>query len=330
MNNILITGGAGFIGSNFLDYYFKNEKKFFSKIVVLDKLTYAGDIKRINKYFKEVIFINGDICHEEIVNEIIKDFDITCIINFAAESHVDRSITDQATFINTNILGVQNLINQAKKNWYDNDLNKYKENTKFIQISTDEVYGSSNESDNLYFDENSPLNPGNPYAATKASAELMINAFINTYNFPAIIIRSSNNYGPNQNTEKLIPKVIEKILNNEDIPLYGNGLNLRNWLYVDDNCRGIMEIIKHGRLSNVYNIAGTNQLTNKELIIEIIEIMKSEFKINYKGKINFVEDRLGHDYCYRISGEKAKKELKFAPKIDLKEGIMLLLKEWIF
>ena len=324
MNNIgslLITGGAGFIGSNFIEYILSQDNGY-NEIVVIDKLTYASNIKNLELYMEKIIFIEGDICNEEIVKKVIVDYNILSIINFAAESHVDNSIVDQKEFINSNIIGVNVLMNQAKEYWKTKDSNY----CRFIQISTDEVYGSSNEDDDLVFTEESSLNPSNPYSATKASADHMINAFINTYKFPAIIIRSSNNYGDLQNEEKFIPKVIKRVINNEDIPLYGEGNQRRCWLYVKENCKAIYKILKFGEVFNVYNISGKESITNLNLVKLIVEMIDKESDIKYTGRIRHIEDRLGHDFSYRISGEKIYKKLDFLPVIGIKRGLREIIK----
>lgn len=325
MNNVLITGGAGFIGSNFIKNYLSTEGNMFDKIVILDLLTYAGDINRIKRYLNDdIIFIEGNICDEIKVDDIFRKYNINYVINFAAETHVDNSINNQHEFINTNILGVQNLIDIARKNWDIENSTYY----KFIQISTDEVYGSSNKLDNNIFDEESPLCPGNPYAATKASAEHLISAFNKTFKFPSVIIRSSNNYGISQNREKLIPKVIYNVLNDIDIPMYGDGSNKRNWLNVVDNSNAILEVLKSGEVGEVYNISGNCSITNLELVHMIISHVEEIHNKTYKGKIKFVNDRPGHDYSYRISGKKIKMELGFVPEIEFKSGLYNLIKSY--
>lgn len=319
-NNYLITGGAGFIGINFIKILTESMDFKYNKIIILDSLTYASDKSLLNKYLNDnIIFYMGDICQQDLVEELILKYDLNIVINFAAESHVDKSIKSQREFIHTNVLGVQSLLSACLNKWI-NDINlndlSYKKDTRFIQISTDEVYGSS-KIDDGYFDETSRLNPKNPYSASKASAEHMINAFINTYKFPAIIIRSTNNYGSGQNKEKLIPKAMDKVINDMDVALYVDGSQMRNCLYVEDNCHAILEIANRGEIAQVYNVVGNNLLTNKEIVNKIIKIYNENFNKAYKGRIKYVEDRLGHDFSYKVSGEKLKSELAISPKSNL-------------
>jgi len=324
MNKYLITGGAGFIGSHFIEYLIKKEPG--CQIIILDKLTYAGDKKRLDKALESsnVAFIEGDIRESQLIKNLMSKYNINKIINFAAETHVDRSIESQKEFIETNVLGVQNLLSVSKEVWEDKDL----ENTSFTQISTDEVYGSILEDSGKVFDEKCLLNPMNPYAASKASAEFLIKSYMNTFNYPANIIRSTNNYGVNQNVEKFIPKIITSYINNRPITIYGDGMNKRCWLYVEDNCRGIYLVVNNKK-NQIYNIKGNYVTTNIDLTQFIINTLKNDYKIESESEVIFIEDRKGHDYFYNISDEKIKEELGFNLKTTFKMGIKRVIEYYI-
>ena len=307
MKTYLVTGGSGFIGCNFVKYLIKKYGKDIN-IIVLDKLTYAGDMNNLKECMEDIIFIKGDICDKELLYNIFKTTQIDYVVNFAAESHVDKSIENPQIFLKTNILGTQNLMEICKKFWSIGE-DKYKDNVKFLQVSTDEVYGSTEEG---YFTENTPINPRSPYSASKASADMIVNSYINTYNFPANITRCSNNYGPNQFPEKLIPLTIKNLLEDKNIPIYGDGKNVRDWLYVEDHCKAIDLVLDKGKIGEVYNIGGHNERENIEIVKLIIdkvrEILEEEYKenINYE-KIIFVKDRKGHDRRYAIDPSKIRK-----------------------
>lgn len=324
MNKYLITGGAGFIGSHFIEYLIKKEPG--CQIIILDKLTYAGDKKRLDKVLESsnVVFIEGDIRESQLMKSLMSKYNINKIINFAAETHVDRSIESQKEFIEANVLGVQNLLSVSKEVWGEKDL----ENTSFTQISTDEVYGSILEDSGIVFDEKCLLNPMNPYAASKASAEFLIKSYINTFNYPANIIRSTNNYGVNQNIEKFIPKIITSYINNRPITIYGDGMNKRCWLYVEDNCRGIYLVVNNKK-NQIYNIKGNYVTTNIDLTQFIINTLKNDYKIESESEVIFIEDRKGHDYFYNISDEKIKEELGFNLKTTFKMGIKRVIEYYI-
>lgn len=324
MNRYLITGGAGFIGSHFIEYLINKEPG--CEITILDKLTYAGEKNRLSKALvrSNVRFIEGDIQESQLIKTLLLKYNINKIINFAAETHVDRSIKSQKEFIETNVLGVQNLISVSKEIWNE----KNTKETSFTQISTDEVYGSTRKDSEKIFDEKCLLNPMNPYAASKASAEFLIKSYINTFNYPANIIRSTNNYGINQNIEKFIPKIITSYINNQPITIYGDGMNKRCWLYVEDNCRGIYLIVKNKK-NEVFNIKGNFIATNVDLANTIINILKNDYKIESQSEVIFVEDRKGHDYFYRISDEKIKKELEFNVNISFKKGIKRVIEYYL-
>lgn len=316
IKNILITGGCGFIGSNFIKFLI-NQKDFQGKIINLDKLTYAGNIENLKDIANNTryIFIKGDIGNKKIVNKIFIQYSPDIIINFAAETHVDKSISKPSIFLKTNILGVYNLIQHAKKFW---GTNKQK---LFYQISTDEVYGSIEKGS---FTEESPYQPNNPYSAAKASADHLVMSYFQTYKLPIIISNCSNNYGPYQNREKLIPKIINNILENKKLPTYGDGKNVRDWIFVLDHCKAIWEISKHGKIGEKYNIGGETEIKNIDLVNIICEIIAKKYKKQknyYKNLITFVKDRKGHDKRYSINCEKLKKEFGWEKKYNFNKGI---------
>ncbi|MCK8827694.1 dTDP-glucose 4,6-dehydratase [Natroniella acetigena] len=303
MKTILITGGAGFIGSNFIRFFLDKYQTY--KIINLDKLTYAGNLANLkdienNPNYK---FIKGDIANQELVQYIFSEYKINYLINFAAQSHVDKSITGPTPFIKTNIEGTQVLLEVAKEYGID----------KFIQISTDEVYGELGNKG--YFNEKSPLKPNNPYAASKASADLIARSYYQTYNLPVIITRSSNNFGPFQYPEKLIPLFITNALKDKELTLYGDGKNIRDWLYVKDNCRAIDLILKQGQVGEIYNVGANNERTNLEVTEEILNLLGKD-----KSLITYVKDRLAHDYRYALDTTKIK-ELGFKAEYDFKRGL---------
>ncbi len=303
---ILVTGGAGFIGSCFIRYMLTKYPNY--KIVNLDALTYAGNIENLDdiKNNKNYTFIHGNICDKRLVRDIVSETD--CIINFAAESHVDRSITEPEIFIQTNIQGTLNLLQASNEMGIE----------RYLQVSTDEVYGSLGKEG--YFYETSPISPNSPYSASKASADLLVKAYFETYKLPVLITRCSNNYGPYQYPEKLIPFFISKLLKNEKVPVYGDGLNVRDWLYVYDHCSAIDMVLHNGREGEIYNIGGHNEKTNLEITKLIINAMgKSEDSIQY------VKDRLGHDRRYAICNDKIKSELGWEPSLSFEEGIKLTI-----
>lgn len=329
----LITGGAGFIGANFVKYLIEKYKDNI-EIIVLDKLTYAGNLKTLENELDKIEFIKGDICDKELLEKVFSENDIDYVVNFAAESHVDRSIENPEFFLQTNVLGVNNLMNVAKKHWEVKE-SKHKEGKIFLQISTDEVYGSLGETG--YFTEKTPLDPRSPYSASKSGGDVIIKAYIETYKFPAIITRCSNNYGPYQFPEKLIPLIIKNTLKKKKIPVYGDGKNVRDWLYVEDHCMAIDLALNKGKLGEIYNIGGHNEKENREVVKKIIDIIKKITKdndINY-GLIEYVKDRKGHDRRYAIDPTKIKNELGWAPETSFENGIEKTIKwylenqEWI-
>ncbi|HHW58008.1 MAG TPA: dTDP-glucose 4,6-dehydratase [Clostridia bacterium] len=323
MKTILVTGGAGFIGSNFIKYMLSKYKDY--KIINLDKLTYAGNLENLKDVEDNpnYTFIKGDICDKELVEEIFSQ-DIDYVVNFAAESHVDRSIMDPEIFVKTNVLGTVTLLNAAKKAWEQGD--GFKEGKKFLQVSTDEVYGSLGETG--YFTETTPLDPHSPYSSSKAAADLIVKAYYDTYKMPVNITRCSNNYGPYQFPEKLIPLMINNCLNKKPLPVYGDGLNVRDWLYVEDHCKAIDLVLHKGRIGEVYNIGGNNEKTN----IEIVKLIVSYIHDNVdptvdESLITYVADRKGHDRRYAIDATKIKEELGWYPETKFEDGIKKTI-EW--
>lgn len=311
MKTILVTGGAGFIGSHFVDLVI-SETDY--KVIVLDKLTYAGKLENMSSFLdlERVQFIKGDICDYELVSSIFKKIMIDYVVNFAAESHVDNSINESAVFIKSNINGTHVLLDCARKSWTnDTEINK---GNKFIQISTDEVYGMLG--DDGSFSETDSLLPSSPYSASKASADLICLSYFKTYKFPVLITRSSNNYGPRQDREKLIPKTIMNTLNSVPVPIYGKGDNVRDWIYVQDNCRAIFSLLEVGNIGEVYNIGSRNELSN----LELVEFIQKEMGL-LDSNLIFVEDRLGHDFRYAINDEKINQVLKDYRKMDFSNGI---------
>lgn len=362
MKTYLITGAAGFIGSNFVKYVLRKYGGGIN-IVILDALTYAGNLASIKDEIQlpNVRFVKGDIGDEVLVSQIFKDNDIDFVVNFAAESHVDRSITNPRLFLETNILGTQNMLQCAREAWFDNDTKTYKEGAKYLQISTDEVYGSLTKDyeepqplqvtaevqkviasrkdlktfGNHFFTEAHPLAPRSPYSAAKTSADLIVMAYRDTYGLPVNITRCSNNYGPYHFPEKLIPLMIKNILEGKPLPVYGKGLNVRDWLYVEDHCKAIDMVLRQGRAGEVYNIGGFNEENNisivKKLIAIIARIMSDEpdyrrllkfpvEKIN-DGLITYVTDRPGHDMRYAIDPSKIARELGWYPETPFVEGL---------
>lgn len=380
MKTYLVTGAAGFIGTNFVKYMLEKYGEKI-RIVVLDKLTYAGNIENIQEEIdsKKIDFVKGDICNRELVEDIFSRYEIDYVVNFAAESHVDRSISNPQIFLETNILGTQNLLEVSKKFWSigkdENGYPVYKEGKKFLHISTDEVYGSLSKDyteakelvlndrvkkvaegrKNLktygdrFFTEDTPLDPRSPYSASKTSSDMIVRAYAETYKFPMNITRCSNNYGPYQFPEKLIPLIIKNILEGKKLPVYGDGSNVRDWLYVKDHNKAVDMVINNGRLGEVYNIGGFNEEKNinivKLTIDTIAKIMKEEpeyrrvlktdvTKISY-DLISYVQDRLGHDARYAIDPEKIVTELGWYPETSFNEGIEKTIRwylnnqEWI-
>ena len=301
---LLVTGGAGFIGSNFVRRITDGTYSGISSIVVLDKLTYAG--LRINLNLAEGFpgyrFVEGDICDSELVSSLVSEVD--AVINFAAESHVDRSILGSSDFVQTNIVGVQVLLDAIKNS---------RQKIRFLQVSTDEVYGSIKTGS---WTEESSFLPNSPYAASKAGGELLARAYHMTHGLDILVTRCSNNYGPHQFPEKLIPLFITNLIEGKKVPLYGDGKNVRDWLHVDDHCQGIFKALQNGKAGQVYNIGGGQELNNLEITNLILSLMGAR-----SSSIEYVEDRKGHDFRYSVNSDKAKKELGYEPKIDFGTGL---------
>lgn len=324
MKTLLVTGGAGFIGSNFIAYMLNKYTGY--RIINLDKLTYAGNLENLEGIGKNrnYAFIQGDICCRNTVEGIFEQNKVDCVINFAAESHVDRSISNPEVFVKTNILGTVNLLNVARKYW--ECASGFKPEKKFIQVSTDEVYGSLGDAG--YFTEETPLDPHSPYSASKASADMMVKAYHDTYKMPVNITRCSNNYGPYQFPEKLIPLMMNNALNKKLLPVYGDGMNVRDWLYVEDHCAAIDLVMQKGTPGEVYNIGGHNEKPNIEIVKSILSFLHEKVDPTIgESLIKYVEDRKGHDRRYAIDAAKIRKELGWYPKTSFEEGIVKTL-QW--
>ena len=327
MKTYLLTGCAGFIGSNFVYYMLEKYKDI--RLVNVDKLTYAGNLENLNdiKDDSRHIFVKGDIGDKELIENLFKEYDFDYVVNFAAESHVDRSISDPEIFVKTNVLGTVNLLQRAKDAWYKDG--KWKEGKKYLQVSTDEVYGALGKDG--YFLETTPLDPHSPYSSSKASADLFVKAFYDTYKMPINITRCSNNYGPYQFPEKLIPLMINNVKHHEQLPVYGDGLQIRDWLYVKDHCKAIDMVINGGKIGEIYNIGGHNERTNIFIVKTIIENLSKELNdagIN-ESLIKHVTDRLGHDRRYGIDPTKIKDELGWYPETPFEQGIVLTIKWYL-
>ena len=312
MKVLLVTGGAGFIGSNFIKYFMNSYRDFV--VVNYDKLTYAGNLENLKDVAElpNYHFVKGDICDSIQFNKTLHEYNPDYIINFAAESHVDRSISDPLIFGQTNLIGTLNILECTHNFWSKNNYAQ----KRLLQISTDEVYGSL-ENNTGFFTESSDLLPNSPYSASKAGADLLVRSFYKTYGLPVIITRCCNNYGPNQYKEKFIPTCISKALNNEPIPIYGNGSNVREWIHVSDHSEAIIKALFSGSAGEVYNIGSGEEVSNTDMARMILDILgKSQDSYIY------VSDRLGHDNRYAIDSTKAKNELGFSSKYKLKEGLL--------
>lgn len=328
-SNILVTGGAGFIGSNFVHYLFREHPNY--EVINLDKLTYAGNLENLKGVDgnSNYHFVKGDIANRELVEYIFQKFKPIYVVNFAAETHVDRSIEGPEVFIRSNVYGTQVLLDVAKEFWVKNSMFGY---ARFLQISTDEVYGSLPLESHEKFMEESPLKPNSPYSASKAAADLLVRAYYVTYGIHVLITRSSNNFGPRQYPEKLIPLMITNALQGKPLPVYGDGQNVRDWVYVEDNCRAIDLVLHKGRVGEIYNIGGGNEWRNIDLVNMICEILAELTKKpadEYKKLITFVKDRPGHDRRYALSIEKIKRELGWSPTTCFREGMKKTVK-WFF
>lgn len=331
----LVTGGAGFIGSNYIHYMLKKyENEIF--IINVDKLTYAGNLDNLKdvEKRKNYRFIKADICDRRAINQVFEEYDIDRVVHFAAESHVDRSIHNPEVFVKTNVLGTVVLLDAAKAAWELPD-GTFKEDKKFLHVSTDEVYGSL-ECEGEYFYETTPYAPHSPYSASKASSDLLVKSYMDTYKFPANITNCSNNYGPYQFPEKLIPMIINNALHGKKIPVYGDGKNVRDWLYVEDHVKGIDMVQEKGRLFETYNIGGHNERQNIEIVNRILDILremlpKEDPRKEFVSKelITYVEDRKGHDRRYAIAPDKIQEEVGWVPDTMFEEGIRLTVKWYL-
>ena len=316
MTTVLVTGGAGFIGSCYVRHILKKHPDY--KVINIDALTYCGNLENLkdvenNPNYK---FVHGNICDRNLVRELVNECD--CVVNFAAESHVDNSIKHPEIFVETNVQGTLNLLQACKELGIE----------RYLQVSTDEVYGTLGKTG--YFYETTPLAPNSPYSASKASADLLVRAYHETYKLPVLNTRCSNNYGPYQYPEKLIPFFISKLLRGEKVPVYGDGLNVRDWLYVYDHCEAIDEVLHKGKIGEVYNIGGHNEKTNIEITHLILDAMGKD-----ESSIEYVQDRLGHDRRYAISNDKITSELGWEPSVTFEQGIKITIdwylnnKDWI-
>ncbi|WP_299382983.1 dTDP-glucose 4,6-dehydratase [uncultured Lacinutrix sp.] len=322
-STILITGGAGFIGSNFIPYLLENNK--FLEIVNLDKLTYAGDVLNLEEVSSNsnYTFVQGDICDRSLIESLFKKYNFQGVIHFAAESHVDNSIKNPGAFIDTNITGTFNLVDVAKKYWMSgpNQVKAEFKEARFHHISTDEVYGTLGETG--LFTEETPYAPNSPYSASKAASDFIIRSYFHTYGMNVVTTNCSNNYGPKQHDEKLIPTIIRKAISGENIPIYGDGKNIRDWLYVLDHCKGIELVYKKGRIGETYNIGGRNERDNLHIVNAICEILDKVQPAtkSYKEQITFVKDRPGHDFRYAIDADKLERELGWKADENFETGI---------
>ncbi|MBQ0059483.1 MAG: dTDP-glucose 4,6-dehydratase [Lachnospiraceae bacterium] len=335
MRTYVVTGGAGFIGSNYIHYMFKKYGDEI-RIINVDKLTYAGNLENLKDVedYPNYTFVKADICDADAINEIFENNDVDRVVHFAAESHVDRSIKNPDVFVKTNVLGTLNMLNAAKNAWEQED-GTFKEGKKFLHVSTDEVYGSL---DNLtdYFYETTPYDPHSPYSASKASSDFLVKSYIDTYKFPANITNCSNNYGPYQFPEKLIPLVINNALHGKNLPVYGDGKNIRDWLYVEDHAKGIDLVQENGVLGETYNIGGHNERQNIQIIHIILDTLQEMLPDGDPRKelvseklITYVTDRKGHDRRYAIAPDKIKAAVGWYPETCFEEGIKKTIK-WYF
>jgi dTDP-glucose 4,6-dehydratase len=323
MQTILVTGGAGFIGSNFIPFFLEANSNF--KVVNLDLLTYAGDLQNLKgvEGNSRYTFVKGDICERNLVENLFQEHNIQGVIHFAAESHVDNSIKKPDAFVKTNIFGTFNVLDVARNHWMQGP-NQYKkdyESSRFHHISTDEVYGSL-EAEGL-FTEETPYAPNSPYSASKASSDFLVRSYFHTYGMNVVTTNCSNNYGPKQHAEKLIPTIIRKAISGAAIPIYGDGKNIRDWLYVKDHCKGIDLVFKEGKAGETYNIGGEyerNNLSIATIICAILDELKPK-KTTYKEQITFVPDRAGHDFRYAIDATKVEKELHWKADENFESGI---------
>lgn len=325
MKNILVTGGAGFIGANFVPYFIENNSDYH--LVNLDLLTYAGNLDNVKEVanHSRYTFVQGDICDRNFIEKLFQKYQFHDVIHFAAESHVDNSISGPEAFIKTNVLGTFNLLDTARKLWMSapNQYNVGFENSRFHHVSTDEVYGTLGETG--LFEETTPYAPNSPYSASKAGSDMIVRSYFHTYGMNVVTTNCSNNYGPKQHDEKLIPTIIRKAIQGENIPIYGDGKNVRDWLYVLDHCKGIELAFKKGKAGETYNIGGRNERNNLYIVDKVCSIldeMKPKASGSYKEQITFVKDRPGHDLRYAIDATKIETELGWKADENFESGII--------
>jgi len=307
---LLVTGGLGFIGSSFIHYWFRNHPN--DSIINLDKVTYAANFKNVGeiKGRYDYSFVKGDICNAALVSRLVMDVD--AVINFAAETHVDNSIKNPSAFIRSNVVGVYRILNAVKKN-----------ETRFHHVSTDEVYGSLGLNSDKKFTEESRYDPRNPYAATKAAADHLVKAYYNTYKLPVTISNCSNNYGPRQHVEKLIPKTIINAIKNKPIPVYGNGMQVRNWIYVEDHCSALEKILGRGEYGETYLVSADGEKRNIDVVRSLLKLLNKNDAL-----IQFVKDRPGHDKRYALNSSKIKNDLRWKPRFTFDKGLKLTIKHY--
>jgi dTDP-glucose 4,6-dehydratase len=330
MKNILVTGGAGFIGANFVPYFIEKNSDYH--LVNLDALTYAGNLENVSEVenHERYTFVKGDIVDAEFIRNLFDKYQFHDVIHFAAESHVDNSISGPEAFIKTNVLGTFNLLDTARKLWMSAP-NQYKpgfENARFHHVSTDEVYGTLGETG--LFEETTPYAPNSPYSASKAGSDMIVRSYFHTYGMNVVTTNCSNNYGPKQHNEKLIPTIIRKAITGENIPIYGDGKNVRDWLYVLDHCKGIELAFKTGKSGETYNIGGRNERNNLQIVdrvCAILDELKPKASGSYKDQITFVKDRPGHDLRYAIDATKIENELGWKADENFDTGIVKTI-EW--
>jgi len=327
-NKILITGGAGFIGSNYVELVISNSE---DEVFILDNLTYAGNLKNLKavSHLPNYNFIKGDICDKTLINNLFTENRFNKVIHFAAESHVDNSITGPSAFIQTNIIGTFNLVHSAYCLWMNgpNQLKKDFKDARFLHVSTDEVYGTLGETG--LFTETTAYAPNSPYSASKASSDFIIRSYFHTYGVPVVTTNCSNNYGARQHKEKLIPTIIRKALSGQEIPIYGNGKNIRDWIYVNDHCKGIKLVLEKGKLGETYNIGGRNERENLYIAHTICDLLDNLVpnETPYGDQMNFVQDRAGHDFRYAIDADKIESELGWKAEENFESGILKTI-EW--
>ena len=327
-NKTLITGGAGFIGSNYVELVIESAE---DQIFVLDNLAYAGNLKNLEtvSHLPNYNFIKGDICDETLIDSLFKEHQFNKVVHFAAESHVDNSITGPGAFIQTNIVGTFNLLHSAYRLWMNgpNQLKEEYKDARFLHVSTDEVYGTLGEKG--LFLESTPYAPNSPYSASKASSDFIVRSYFHTYGMPVVTTNCSNNYGAHQHKEKLIPTIIRKAISGQEIPIYGNGKNIRDWIYVTDHCRGIKLVLEEGKLGETYNIGGRNERENLYIAHTICDLLDQLVpnKTPYHQQMEFVQDRAGHDFRYAIDADKIESELGWKAEENFESGILKTV-EW--